>query len=145
MADFSASLLRETINISNDIDLTVRTVVFKFAARLVERSPVGNDDLWKTKAPKGYVGGHFRAQWQHGYNNPPSDELPLVDPTGVDTTKKLKQSVFNSPVAGVHWIVNMAPYAQRLEDGDHSTQAPSGIVSLTILDFNNLLDTSIPT
>jgi hypothetical protein len=143
MANFSVSLSREVRQLHKDIDLTIRTVLFKFSARLVERSPVGNPDLWQSKAPPGYVGGHFRAQWQHGFNEAPSTELPTIDPSGEATTAKLRKSVFGSPVAGIHWIVNMAPYAQRLEDG-HSSQAPRGIVSLAILDFNGLLERSVP-
>lgn len=144
MASFSASLRRETRRLRSDVDLTIRTILFKFGGRLVERSPVGNPDLWKSRAPPGYVGGHFRAQWQHGFNSAPSFELPTIDQSGVVTTANLRESIFNSPVAGIHWIVNMAPYAQRLEDG-HSTQAPSGIVELTILDFNGIIERSVPT
>lgn len=143
MANFSASLRRETRQIRDDIDLTIRTVLFKLSERLVERSPVGNPSLWQSGAPPGYVGGHFRAQWQHGFNNAPNRELSTTDASGIATTTELNRSIFGSPVAGIHWIVNTAPYAQRLEDG-HSTQAPRGIVSLTLIDFDDLLERSVP-
>lgn len=143
MANFSASLRNEIRQLNNDIDLTIRTVLFRFSAKLVERSPVGNPDLWQTNAPAGYVGGHFRSQWQHGFNAAPNTELSTTDSSGEATKFRIRGSIFNSPVAGMHWIVNMAPYAQRLEDG-HSSQAPSGIVSLAIMDFNGLLERSVP-
>lgn len=144
MGRFSASLSQAVLDTQSDIDITIRTVLFSFGERLVNRSPVGNPDLWESKAPPGYVGGHFRAQWQHGFNSPPIDEITEVDPGGETTINNIRTSIFESQVSGIHWIVNMAPYAQELEDG-HSTQAPTGIVRLSILDFDGLLEISVPT
>ncbi len=47
-------------------DLVVRKVVLDIGTRVVLRSPVGDPDLWEGKAPKGYVGGRFRGNWQYG-------------------------------------------------------------------------------
>lgn len=128
----------------SDIDVTIRTVLFSFGERLVNRSPFGDPDLWESKAPPGYVGGFFRSQWQHGLNSPPTDEIPEIDPDGEITINNLRTSIFDSQVSGIHWIVNMAPYAQVLEDG-HSTLAPTGIVKISILEFDGLLEMAVPT
>jgi hypothetical protein len=125
----------------------VREVVIEIMQRVLTRSPVGDPDLWLAKvngeyvdflsvrdAPAGYVGGHFRHNWQYGFNSEPSGELGGVQN---DALSRVKRSL---PVkaGGMHWIVNNTPYAERLETG-WSSQAPQGIVGLTELEFPQIV------
>lgn len=144
MGSFSVTLSNNILNLQMDIDVAVNDTLFKFGTRLVEESPVGNPDLWESKAPPGYVGGHFRAQWQHGFNDAPNEIINAIDPIGDITIQNIFESIMASNVAGIHWFVNLAQYAQKLEDG-HSTQAPAplGIVRLSIEAFPELLERTL--
>lgn len=123
------------------INQTVREVIVSVASSLVELSPVGQKAIWKNpkSAPKGYVGGHFRANWQHGFGSYSEEEIAAIDPGGQITKQRIKADVQAAPVAGKHYIVNNVPYAEALENG-HSTQAPGpeAIVGKTILLFDRM-------
>jgi hypothetical protein len=125
-------------------DAVVRKVVIDVGTRIVERSPVGDGHLWKSLPPKGYVGGRFRANWQLSVNvqlpqmlyekSPPATNYPGVAAIIGDTTGVIPQR------AGgwrYFWQNNL-PYAQALEDG-WSSQAPAGMVMLTVLEFQELV------
>ena len=119
----------------NGLDRVARNIVIEVGARLVLRSPVGNPSLWMSRPPAGYAGGSFRRNWQHGFGSAPTGEL---EGTGNVALGEMVSSVGNSPAAGVHYIANNLPYAMALENG-HSTQAPQGMVSLTALEFPQIV------
>jgi len=124
----------------------VRSIVALIAERVITRSPVGDPEFWLAKvdgnyvdflsvreAPAGYVGGHFRHNWQYGFNSEPSS---VLDGTENDALKRIKGSISNS--GGIHFIINNTPYAERLESG-WSGQAPQGMVGLTELEFPQIV------
>jgi hypothetical protein len=103
-------------------------------------SPVGNPELWKFPAPKGYVGGRFRANWQYGFNVTPSGTSENKDKEGEETIAKLSAGIAQvTGAAGIHYIVNNLPYAQALEYG-HSTQAAAGMVGITQVKFRGIVE-----
>jgi hypothetical protein len=116
------------------IDRVVRTSVVEIGNRVVLRSPVGDAKYWQSPPPPGYVGGRFRGNWQHGFNAIPSGSLDVTDKTGDATISGIKSGALSNPSAGITYIVNNLPYAQRIENG-WSRQAPEGIVSLVELEF----------
>lgn len=129
-----------------------RKIVIDMGSRLVEKSPVGDPELWDTKFKavatslgwigKGYVGGRFRANWQYGNlagAGIPQSDLPDIDKTGQVSKDRIQTGVANSDPATVHYIVNNLPYAQRLEDG-YSSQAPAGMVGLTVVEYNSVVN-----
>lgn len=135
--------------VSDKLDKAIRAILTEVHNRLDLRSPVGNPDLWLslhhsysikshrkqkrgTKAPKGYTGGHFRANWQHGYAQAPKGEIKGEDKSGSATRSRVKASINSTPSAGIHYIMNNLPYASRLENG-WSSQAPQGMVGLLSL------------
>lgn len=120
----------------------VRKIVLEFGTRLVYRSPVGDPTLWSHKAPPGYIGGRFRANWQYGHNTVPVDELIDIDPSGQVTIDKIASQIPAQAAGGVHILVNNLPYAEALENG-HSTQAPAGMVHLTVIEFQQAVNTAV--
>lgn len=152
MAKFSLPIKEWAKQQKLGIDVAVRSVVLGVGTSLVYRSPVGNRELWaenKARAakglpplPKGYVGGRFRANWQYGFNTAPNGELEAIDASGGVSIKRVESGASSNPAAGVHYIVNNLPYAQRLEDG-HSTQAPDGMVGLTVVEFQSIADRAV--
>lgn len=106
---------------------------------VVMKSPVGNPSIWKTKyPPKGYVGGRFRGNWQISSSVPAEGTVERIDASGMDTinTEGAKLTEFKAglPI----YLVNNLPYAIPLEYG-HSTQAPAGMVRLTVTEFRSIV------
>jgi hypothetical protein len=127
----------------------VRETVLAVDRALVEKSPVGNPELWKHPAPPGYVGGRFRANWQYGENQPTPGELytPIVGPFPSAAESVERETAKIAPDAGgkLHYLTNNLPYAQALEDGHSATQAPAGIVGITVIEFVEIVKAAAAT
>jgi hypothetical protein len=144
MAQFELDLKRLVSELKSNADLVVRRIIFGVAERIDMRSPVGNPELWKNAAPKGYVGGHFRANWQLGVNRVPEGEIVGEDKDGKKTQEAIKSSV-PTPSYGppVYYLVNNVPYAIRLEEGWSKQAPPQGIVQLTVIEYQNVVREAI--
>lgn len=118
-------------------DDAVGLIVVKVAEKLDLRSPVGDARYWKHKPPKGYIGGHFRANWQLGVGVRPTNEIKGVD-RGGQALGRIMAAVPEDAAGKVYWLANNAPYAQRLEHG-WSRQAPQGLVGLTVAEFQQIV------
>jgi hypothetical protein len=117
-------------------DLVARKTMLELGTSCIQMSPVGNIHLWKTKyPPKGYVGGHFRGNWQFAIGSPPEGELATIDPSGAETTATLGAAVADVKMGDTGYIANNLPYANALEYG-WSTQAPAGMVRITLGRFD---------
>jgi hypothetical protein len=117
-------------------DECVGEIIAAVASELDLRSPVGDATFWKSKPPKGYVGGHFRANWKLGVGSIPTGVTP-----GANYHATLSGIVAEIPehAAGkVYWLANNVPYAMVLEYG-HSRQAPQGVVGLTAVKFQQIV------
>lgn len=132
---FLASLDRYAAGAKQDMATIARRLVLDVGTRLVMRSPVGDATAWRNPPPAGYVGGRFRANWQYGYNDVPVGDLADVDKSGGVSINRVKRGVTASPAAGIHYLANNLPYAQRIENG-WSKQAPAGVVALTLVEFS---------
>lgn len=123
----------------------VRGIVFAVDRSLVEKSPVGNPELWARpgNAPPGYVGGRFRANWQYGENEAPEGEL--FEPNAgsypnADETIERETSKVEAQAAGKkHFLVNNLPYAMAIEEGHSTKQAPAGVVAITVIEFEPIV------
>ena len=125
-------------------DLVTRKVVLDIGRSLVEKTPVGNPDLWQNpdNKPEGYVGGHARANWSHSIGALVNQEFKEIDATGGASIDRIISSVPVKAAGEVHYIQNSLPYMQALEDG-HSTQAPAGIVAVTEVEFHDYVQKAI--
>jgi hypothetical protein len=116
-----------------------RKIIFDVSTALVLKSPVGDPKYWKSKAPPGYVGGRFRANWQYGYNRVNRLTTEDKDKSGSSTIGRLVGSVPEKVLGNVHFITNSLPYANPLEEGWSWRQAPAGMVQVTILEFDPIV------
>ena len=139
---FALDLRKFAEKAGNTADDAVGRIVVKVAAELDKRSPVGDAVYWKSPPPKGYIGGHFRANWQLGVNTRPAGERAGVDPTGTETQAMILAEVPDKASGNVFWLANNAPYARRIEDG-WSRQAPQGLVGLTAIMFQQIVDDAV--
>jgi hypothetical protein len=125
-------------------DLVTRKVVLDIGRSLVEKTPVGNPDLWQNpdNKPDGYVGGHARANWSHSIGAQVIQEFDVVDATGNASNERIASSLPINAGGQVHYIQNSVPYIEVLEDG-HSTQAPAGMVAITQTEFQDYIQKAL--
>lgn len=128
---------RETKAVVNATEETIKVIAIELFSGVITTSPIGNPSLWKkpNSAPEGYTGGSFKANW---YLTKTSESAKYDEDADTDgkvlianLTKRIKAEY--SP----QWILtNNAPYAQRLESGNWSTQVPNGIVAPNVTAIN---------
>ena len=139
MSSFAADISAFVKKANGNVERVVKKIIFDLGTRIVMRSPVGDGSLWQSPPPKGYVGGRFRANWQYGYGEMPSGDLPDIDSTGAASTLRITTGLAEKPAAGLHYLVNNLPYAKRLEDGWSHNQAPAGMVGVTVVEFQDIV------
>lgn len=137
---FSLDLREFVEKAKGNAEMVVQKVGIDMLARIVDRSPVGNPELWRSPPPPGYVGGRFRGNWQVSFGAPATAEVQRVDPSG-GATKAAGAVVLAAYRGGINsiWLTNTVPYAQRLEYG-WSSQAPGGMVRVTAAEFQRFVD-----
>lgn len=123
-------------------DLVVGEVVGSIIAKVDLRTPVGDPSKWKNPPPAGYVGGRFRGNWQLGVGTVPAGVLAKIDPTGTGTVTANIAEIPSDASGRVYFYVNNLPYARRLEEG-YSSQAPAGIVGLTVVEFQSIVNKAV--
>lgn len=133
---FAIQMRRFAEKAGKNMDLVVRHTTISIANSVVERSPVGNPDLWKSPPPPGYVGGRFRANWMFGVGAPDNSTTENTDKDGGPTLNRLSAAIGATGAGGVTYISNSLPYGPAIEDG-HSTQAPTGVVEITAIEFQD--------
>lgn len=114
-------------------DEAVGSIVVRIAAELDKRSPVGDATYWKNPPPKGYVGGHFRINWQLGIGSWPVGEIPGHDnsaksESGGIATARILAAIPDEAAGKVYYLANNTPYGPRIEYEGWSHQAAPGFV-----------------
>lgn len=107
-----------------------RAVVLSLFRSIIESTPVGNPELWKTPPPPGYVGGRARGNWQTSTGTPPSDPVDRVDPQGTEAADEVKRNMGKN--GETVSLTNNLPYIHRLEYDGWSSQAPNGMVRINV-------------
>lgn len=139
---FALDLAKFAEKCADKADAAVGNIVVRVAAEIDKRSPVGDALYWQSPPPKGYIGGHFRGNWQLGIGALPVGEIPGADPTGAAAQTRILAAVPDEAAGRVYFIANNAPYAMRLEQG-WSRQAPEGMVGLAAVMFQQIVDDEV--
>lgn len=105
-------------------ELITRKVIIDIWAELIERSPVDT--------------GRFRANWIYSLNAKASGTVETAGTTLAPSPAPGPPEIAPGAFGAVHFLTNNLPYAQRLETG-HSNQAPSGLVGLTIIRWQEIV------
>lgn len=140
MSGFALRIREFAEKAKDNMEAVVVKTTIDIASKVVERSPVGNPDNWKSPPPKGYVGGRFRANWQIGLDAPATGELDLIDASGAPTKTRLASEIESIGMGHIVHITNNLPYGPRLEYEGHSSQAPQGMVRITVAEFQSIID-----
>ncbi|MCQ0168433.1 hypothetical protein DN388_15865 [Pseudomonas sp. S12(2018)] len=142
--DFKVAVRNTMINLNQD-NFTkagnLRNGV-KYAKPLTKTEREQNFAVNGLVAGQGYVGGRFGGNWQFSIDAPATGELDRIDPSGSQAIADLQAQVQALTIGQTAYIVNNLPYAIPLEYG-HSTQAPSGMVRVTLDRFQGIVDEAI--
>jgi hypothetical protein len=134
---FSDDIRKFVQHANGNADKVVREVVFGVGTSLDYRSPVGDASYWQSPPPPGYVGGHFRSNWQLGIGSCPVGIVEGTDFMGsfARETAKIPQKAAGQ----VYYWGNNLPYGPAIEDGWSWHQAPYGVVALTKVEFQDMV------
>jgi hypothetical protein len=122
---FTAQIAAFVEKANGNMDLVVRKIALEMFSRVIQKSPVDT--------------GRFKGNWQVAIGSIPDGTLQLDDKAGTATIAKVTAEALNVKAGQVIYLVNNLPYAQALEYG-HSKQAPNGMVRLTVLEFNSVVE-----
>jgi len=131
---FEIDMSRFVRRANGNINRLVKAVILDICSRVVEISPVGDAIYWRSPPPPGYVGGRFRANWQHGVGSMP---LEIYDTTANVSMARIRSTVPEQAGGKIHWLVNNLEYSIALENGRSWHQAPQGVVSQAIMQFED--------
>lgn len=134
---FALDLSRFCEKAKANAELVVKKIAIDMLGKVVDRSPVGNPELWADpSAGAGYVGGRFRGNWQVSFDLPAAGETGQIDKSGRQT-KQTGSAIIQTYSTGIGsiYLMNNVPYARRLEYG-WSGQAPQGVVRVTVAEFD---------
>ena len=124
---------KEIANRTNQkVEDVVKLVAKDLFKLVIDGTPVGNPQLWKSNPPKDYVAGLLKGNWQTTIGSPSVSKVATKDIDGKMTTKKMMSVVNKWDGTGFIYFTNNLPYAARIEYGAHSTQAPSGMVRVAL-------------
>lgn len=149
MSRFALDIAAWVAKAKDNTDKVVRGVLQEVGDELLLRSPVGDREKWAINAgrkaaglrllPPGYVGGRFKGNWQMGVDEPMTGTLPDIDPSGTASRARMLAAIPPQAAGKRYYITNNLPYARRLEEG-WSKQAPSGMVALTVVRYQAIVD-----
>jgi hypothetical protein len=139
MGGFSDQLRGFKSKALGKVDAVHRKVTLDVGTSLVMKSPVGDAKYWKQPPPPGYAGGRFRANWQFGEGQINFSTTEKIDPAGRFLIAELTAKMQPGQPGRTFYLTNSLPYGKRLEDG-WSRQAPNGMVRLTQLEFQPIVD-----
>jgi hypothetical protein len=128
--------------VQQNANAILRKAVLALGRDVVMASPVGNPSLWaRPYHSSGYVGGHFRGNWQFATGACPEGILDTIDPNGDATVAILRGQIEGFAFGQTGYLANNLPYSLRVEFG-WSTQAPGGMVRIAVERWQDFLNTA---
>lgn len=109
---FAADLRKFAERTNKSLDDTCRGVAIKWFSSTVMSTPVDT--------------GRLRGNWMITQEHPGYSTIDRFDKSGNAVTAEITQTV--GGVGAVNYLTNNLPYAERIEYGRWSKQAPSGMV-----------------
>lgn len=140
MAEFALSLAAFAKEAPEAARTVVRKVSIDVLTKVVQRTPVGNPSLWKSKPPAGYVGGRLRANWHTTFGAPSFKVTTERDQIGAATIARGTSTIQRAYGEMDIYITNSLPYAIPVEYGHSQKQAPAGMVRVTVTEFQSFVD-----
>ncbi len=111
----------------------INKTVLDMYKKIIDRTPVGDPSLWHYPAHADYTPGHLKASWTISLDGSEVKELGKGS-----LNLKVNSTTSNKKIE----ISNDAPYAQRIEFGHWSTQAPAGMMRVTVAEYTNIISSN---
>lgn len=144
MADtFALDLSKFIAKANGNVEQVVQKVGADILRSVVERTPVGDPSRWKSKPPKGYVGGRLRANWNVSFGSPDTSTTKLTDASGGSTVARGTSVIVTWKGEADIYVMNSLPYVRPIEYDGHSGQAPAGMVRVTVADFQGFINQAV--
>jgi hypothetical protein len=142
--DFKVAVRNTLINLNESNFTTAGKLKrgVKYAKPLTKTERDQNFNVNGLVAGKDYVGGRFRANWHLSIGVVENVTFDDVDPSGAETIAGLVAAISDFTAGQMVYLINNLPYAIPLEFG-HSTQAPSGMVRVTVARFQQIVQEAI--
>jgi hypothetical protein len=121
----------------------VRDAVSGVVEEVDRRSPVGDPAYWVRPAPPHYEPGLFRGNWQLSVDAPILTEITRIDPDGTEAKAENLATIPAQAFGHVYYLMNNVPYANRIENGWSTRQAPNGVVGLTVARWEEIVAESL--
>ncbi|KPY33178.1 hypothetical protein [Pseudomonas syringae] len=142
--DYKVSLRNTVINLteSNFTKSGKLKRGVKYAKPLTKTERAQNFNVNGLASGIDHIGGRFRGNWMFGIGAPDGTTTEEIDPSGSKSTARIVNGVLEFRAGDVAYITNSLPYAIPLEFG-HSTQAPGGMVRITVARFQQIVEAAI--
>lgn len=139
-ADKFGSLIREWADkTGEDLEKIARGFCIQLSTNIILKTPVGNPSLWKSNPPPGYVGGRARNNWFPSIGSPSQRQNKTPDKSGSASVKRLNAGANKLKAGQTFYLTNNLPYIRRLEYDGWSTQAPAGMMRISLAEAEQAL------
>lgn len=137
LAQYKDQMKKNVVVALNASAKVINETVLQLYKTIINNTPVGDPTLWHPPvAPAGYVPGKLRASWQISFDNIQRNSRgQFASGEQVTAGHGLSLSLTNLTAKKVIAIYNTQPYAERIEYGSWSTQAPAGMMRISIQEF----------
>jgi len=126
-----------------DLEKITRGFCINLSTSVIIKTPVGNPELWSSPAPHGYTGGRARNNWFPSLNNISNKTTERKAKTGQAAVNRVKDRTSGLKAGDTFYLTNNLPYIRRLEYEGWSTQAPAGMVRISISEAEQSLTKAI--
>ena len=128
---FNSELNDFTKKAGKNAEKIFRGTTISLFGRIIKRTPV--------------LTGRLKGNWQIDVNKPPTGIVSIDDNTPISQSSsvsiaKVITGVGKPSLDDTIYMVNNLPYAQLVENGNYSTQAPAGMVGVTAAEFEREIE-----
>ena len=123
---FALDLSKAIEKVQEKSGVAVKRITLELFKLVIEKSPVDT--------------GRFRANWNVSLNSPDKTTTKDTDDSsrGKPSVDKMEDKIISYSFKDQSvYLCNSLPYAVRLEDGWSHTQAPNGMVRLSVIEIAN--------
>lgn len=126
---FSDDIIKFSKKTNESVEQVMRASAISMFSTIVQRTPVDT--------------GRARANWLYTQDTPSSSTVESgPDKREADTGSSSKIAQEIKP-GSKHIITNNLPYIEKLESGDGSSQAPRGMVKVSVTEFKAMIKEAV--
>ena len=122
MAHWSVPIDRLAAKMGANVETVARKVTLDLFTKVTRMSPVDT--------------GRFKANWNFSYGQP---DYTITASTNQSRGTAQAMKAATMDVGGITYLSNGLPYAARLESGWSHTQAPAGMVRISVAEFSRFV------